>query len=92
VRNGLDDLHVRQVRVLVKAALNSRARLVRRNETIPLAFHIGRPISLNFSLSRPMQWSRVVMGQDEDAKLITPDMIGGIPLPGVLCEELASSP
>ena len=35
------------------------------------------------------QWFRVVMGQDEVARLITPETTGGLPLPNALSDELS---
>jgi hypothetical protein len=34
------------------------------------------------------KWFRVVMGQDEVARLIAPDSISAIPLPSIVSEEL----
>jgi hypothetical protein len=39
-------------------------------------------------MSEREQWFRVVMGQDEIAKLITQDSEGGMPLPVKLSQEL----
>ena len=35
------------------------------------------------------RWFRVVMGQDEVARLITPDLISTIPLPEAVSQELS---
>jgi hypothetical protein len=35
------------------------------------------------------KWFRVVMGQDEVARLITPDSISAIPLPRIVSDELS---
>ena len=35
------------------------------------------------------RWFRVVMGQDEVARLITPESNVGVPLPNAICEELS---
>ena len=35
------------------------------------------------------RWFRVVMGQDEVARLITPESNAGVPLPDAICEELS---
>ena len=40
-------------------------------------------------MSEREQWFRVVMGQDEVAKLITPDSAGSIPLPAPISENLS---
>jgi hypothetical protein len=40
-------------------------------------------------MSEREQWFRVVMGQDEVARLITPDSSGGIALPDTISEGLS---
>jgi hypothetical protein len=40
-------------------------------------------------MSEREQWFRVVMGQDEVARLITPDSSSAVPLPAAISDELS---